>query len=78
MNTKDMFYGMHFDYGIGCGNFIGYGFETKKELDDFIDSNPDCNRKATYKDMQEKYGNNFCVVDNYVCTFHDAETISRL
>lgn len=85
-DKKKLFYGQYWPYGVGCGDFTAYAFESEKARETWLNQyvyeeetgNPvAC--MATYEEMQHAYGNNFCVLaDGSVCSRLYAVELKRI
>lgn len=74
---KAMYYVQVWPYGVGCGNFSAYAFETEKEAEDKLKE--ENTSRSDYKEMQSAFGNNFCVIknDGSVCSRKAAIELNR-
>ena len=53
---KTMYYVQVWPYGVGCGDFSAYAFETEKEAEDKLEE--ENTSRSDYKEMQNAFGNN--------------------
>ena len=77
MTMKDRYYVQVWPYGVGCGDFTAYAFDTEQEAEKKLkEANTS---RATFEEMEDAYGKNFCLLpDRIVCSHREAVEINQV
>ena len=77
MTMKDRYYVQVWPYGVGCGDFTAYAFDTEQEAEKKLEEAN--TSRATFEEMEDAYGRNFCILpDRTVCSHREAVEINQV
>lgn len=77
MTMKDRYYVQVWPYGVGCGDFTAYAFDTEQEAEKKLEEAN--TSRATFEEMEDAYGKNFCILpDMTVCSHREAVEINQV
>lgn len=77
MTMKERYYVQVWPYGVGCGDFTAYAFDTEQEAEKKLEEAN--TSRATFEEMEDAYGKNFCILpDRTVCSHREAVEINQL
>lgn len=77
MTMKERYYVQVWPYGVGCGDFAAYAFDTEQEAEKKLEEAN--TSRATFEEMEDAYGKNFCILsDRTVCSHREAVEINQV